>query len=87
MPSDCPYPTEPSTVDGVSDPFQVFTFALLAIHNVTPAFGRRPARCRACDLPAELCAVWSIATGLLGLTWSNGPTTEKGPAPTGRQQR
>lgn len=59
-----------STLDTAStvDEFQVFTWAVLALHDVLPAAGGQPARCRSCGVPPGDCAVWSLSASLLGIT-------------------
>lgn len=48
----------------------VFASAVLAMHNVLPAAGGQPARCRSCGVPPARCRVWGLAVVLLDRCWT-----------------
>ncbi|HEX5496905.1 MAG TPA: hypothetical protein VFX70_20275 [Mycobacteriales bacterium] len=65
-----PTPAELAGPDPAPEPHEAFAVAVLATHDVLPAAGGQPARCRTCHTPPDRCPVWALAEGFLGITWT-----------------
>ena len=66
-----PAPTDLTEAGTVPDPHEGFALAVLAVHDILPAAGGQPARCRTCHTPPGHCPIWALAEGFLGITWTN----------------